>query len=352
MAVNKPSIFDLEYSDITEFVNSEREPSYRAEQIWQGLYKNLWQNPACFSSLPASLKNKLSEIYTFSRLTPIDQITSKDNQTTKVLFRLPDQKTIETVLMSYNKRRTLCISTQVGCAMGCVFCATGQMGYARNLSSGEIVEQVLFFIRNLAETQQKLTHIVVMGMGEPFHNYDAMMEAIDRLNHKQGLNFGARRFTISTVGIAPAIKKFAGENRQVNLAVSLHAADDQLRSSLLPINRKYPLDELLDACKFYVSTTRRRISFEWALIDEVNDDQIQADLLAKKISGILCHVNLILLNPTRSYPGKAGSQSKAVAFKSRLEQHGIPCSIRLRRGIDIRAGCGQLASKESISPID
>ncbi|MEN6394620.1 MAG: 23S rRNA (adenine(2503)-C(2))-methyltransferase RlmN [Anaerolineaceae bacterium] len=352
MAVNKPSIFDFEYSDITEFVNSEREPSYRAEQIWQGLYKNLWQNPASFSSLPASFKNKLSEIYTFSRLTPINQITSKDNQTTKVLFRLPDQKTIETVLMSYNKRRTLCISTQVGCAMGCVFCATGQMGYARNLSSGEIVEQVLFFIRNLAETQQKLTHIVVMGMGEPFHNYDAMMEAIDRLNHKQGLNFGARRFTISTVGIAPAIKKFAGENRQVNLAVSLHAADDQLRSSLLPINRKYPLDELLDACKFYVSTTRRRISFEWALINEVNDDQIQADLLAKKISGILCHVNLILLNPTRSYPGKAGSQSKAVAFKSRLEQHGIPCSIRLRRGIDIRAGCGQLASKESSSSID
>ena len=352
MAVNKPSIFDLDYSDITEFVNSEREPSYRADQIWQGLYKNLWQYPACFSYLPASLINKLSEIYTFSRLTPINQITSKDNQTTKVLFRLPDQKTIETVLMSYNKRRTLCISTQVGCAMGCVFCATGQMGYARNLSSGEIVEQVLFFIRNLAETQQKITHIVMMGMGEPFHNYDAMMEAIDRLNHKQGLNFGARRFTISTVGIAPAIKKFAGENRQVNLAVSLHAADDQLRSSLLPINRKYPLDELLDACKFYVSTTRRRISFEWALINEVNDDQIQADLLAKKISGILCHVNLILLNPTQSYPGKAGSQSKAVAFKSRLEQHGIPCSIRLRRGIDIRAGCGQLASKESSSPID
>lgn len=344
MPNHKLSIYDLDISDISDFVNSIGSDEYRVLQIWKGVYQNLWNEPLRFSNLPGSIRQKLTEKYSFCNLIPINHISSQDGMTTKILFQLTDEKRIETVLMRYKKRNTLCISTQAGCVMGCEFCATGQMGFFRNLSSGEIIEQVLYFARTLADTNQKLTNIVVMGMGEPFHNYDATMTAIDRLNDEKGFNFGARRFTISTVGIVPAIRKFATENRQVNLAVSLHAADDNLRSSLLPINKRYPLAELLEACRFYVSTTRRRISFEWALIDGINDSVNQAILLANKIHGLLCHVNLIMLNPTQAYKASPASKKTAEIFKATLEDNGIPCSIRSRRGIEIKAGCGQLAN--------
>jgi 23S rRNA (adenine2503-C2)-methyltransferase len=233
--------------------------------------------------------------------------------------------------------------------MGCVFCATGQMGFRRNLSSGEIIEQVLYYARNLSQAGERVTNVVVMGMGEPFHNYDATMAAIELLNHPQGFNLGARKFTISTVGLTPGIYRFAREHRQVNLAISLHAADDDLRNSLIPMNRKYPIDELLAACQEYVKITNRRISFEWALIKGINDMPDQARKLAKRLEiflhgGVaLCHVNVIPLNPTRQFEGEATTQKDARIFQSILEQNGIPCTIRLRRGIDIQAGCGQLA---------
>jgi 23S rRNA (adenine2503-C2)-methyltransferase len=185
-----------------------------------------------------------------------------------------------------------------------------------------------------------------MGMGEPFHNYDATLNAIDRLNHPEGFNLGARRFTISTVGLVPQIRRFTQERRQVNLAVSLHAADDELRSSMLPINRKYPLSELMDACREYVQYTHRRITFEWALIRDVNDSPDQAHRLASLAGGMLCHVNVIPLNPTRRYSGQGATRERASAFKTALESHGIACTIRLRRGIDIQAGCGQLAAEK------
>ena len=228
--------------------------------------------------------------------------------------------------------------------MGCVFCATGQMGFRRNLTSGEIIEQVLVYARQLKENGDKVSNVVLMGMGEPFHNYDATLNAIDRLNHPEGFNLGARRFTISAVGLVPQIRRFTQEQRQVNLAVSLHAADDELRSSMLPINRKYPLSELMEACREYVQHTHRRITFEWALIRDVNDSPEQAHHLATLAGGILCHVNLIPLNPTRRYSGQGTTRERASAFKAALESHGIPCTIRLRRGIDIQAGCGQLAA--------
>ena len=249
--------------------------------------------------------------------------------------------------MRYEKRRTLCISSQAGCALGCVFCATGQMGLRRNLSSGEIVGQVLHFERLLRDQSQGLTNVVVMGMGEPLHNYVQVMAAIDRLNHAQGLNFGARRFTLSTVGLIPQMMRFAREKRQVNLAVSLHAAEDVLRSSILPINKKYPLAELINACREYVSLTRRRITFEWALISGVNDSIQQAAQLAHLINGILCHVNIIPLNPTAGYEGSATSAMQVRQFKEQLEKSGIPVTVRVRRGIDIHAGCGQLAVHKS-----
>jgi 23S rRNA (adenine2503-C2)-methyltransferase len=287
----------------------------------------------------------------FTRLQPTLLLDSSDGETRKTLFHLPDGRPLEAVLMRYERRRTLCISSQSGCAMGCVFCATGQMGFGRHLSSGEIVEQVLYYARLLAALDQPVTNVVVMGMGEPFHNYDATLEAVDRLNDPLGMNLGERRFTISTVGLVPMILRFAAERRQVNLAISLHAADDTLRSSMLPVNRKYPIAELMDACRVYVQQTHRRLTFEWALVNEVNDTPEQARLLAQllrplRISGaVLCHVNAIPLNPTQKYAGKPTDRSRAAAFKDELERHGIPCTIRVRRGIDIQAGCGQLAGE-------
>jgi 23S rRNA (adenine2503-C2)-methyltransferase len=339
----QPLIYDLDFESWVETLTGWGEPTYRARQIWQGFYQNLWQSPQDFTNLPEKLRQRLSEEFRFSNLYPRSALQSNDGETRKTLFELPDKRAIETVLMRYSNRRTLCISTQAGCAMGCVFCATGQMGFRRNLTSGEIIEQVLFYARQLQTIGERVTNVVVMGMGEPFHNYDATMQAIDRMNRPDGFNFGARRFTISTVGLVPAIRRFAEEKRQVNLAVSLHAANDDLRSSLLPINRKYPLDMLIQACREYVDHTHRRITFEWALIQGVNDTLDQAKELCSRLEGLLCHVNVIPLNPTKRYTGLASTKKQAQIFKSELEKYGVPCTIRLRRGIDIQAGCGQLA---------
>ena len=345
----KPLIYDLDFTGIEKTLTSWGEPSYRAVQIWHGLYQHLRDSPFDFPNLPKSLRARLEEHFSFSNLTPAKSIRSSDGETVKTLFNLPDGQAIEAVLMRYERRRTLCISSQAGCGMGCVFCATGQMGFRRNLTSGEIVEQVLYYARQLQEEGERVTNVVVMGMGEPFQNYNATLAAIDRLNHPEGLNLGARRFTISTVGLVPMIRRFADEGRQVNLAVSLHAAEDELRSSMLPVNRKYPLDVLLAACREYVEKTHRRITFEWALIHEVNDTPEQARKLAGRLSALkvggstLCHVNVIPLNPTHGYSGEATTRERAIAFQQELTRFGIPCTIRIRRGIDIQAGCGQLA---------
>ncbi len=347
----KPLIFDLDLSEIEKTLKSWGEPSYRAQQIWQGLYKNLWRSPEEFTNLSKTLREKLTGHFTFSHLAVTTTQYSSDGQTTKTLFQLPNHEAIEAVLMRYSHRNTLCISTQAGCAMGCVFCATGQMGFRANLTSGEIVEQVIYYARLLHQTGERPTNIVIMGMGEPFHNYNATMQAIDRLNDHAGFDMSARRFTISTVGLIPMIRRFTQEKRQVNLAISLHASGDDLRSSMLPINKKYPIRALLDACREYVKLTGRRITFEWALIREVNDTPEQAKILAGLLTGMNCHVNVIPLNPTLGYNGRATTPSRAQAFRQILEDNGIPCTIRIRRGIDIRAGCGQLATHVEASKI-
>ena len=325
------------------------EPEYRARQIWRCLYANYWNNPTDsrqFTNLPSIFRQRLSAEFSFKALSPTKSIESADKSTIKILFTLKDGTAIETVLMRYNQRRTLCISTQVGCAMDCVFCATGQMGYKRNLSSGEIVEQVLFFARKLADLNERVTNVVIMGMGEPFHNYDATLAAIDRLNQSNGFNLGARHFTISTVGLVPKIRQFADEMRQINLAISLHAASDPERQKLIPISKKYPLSQLIQASHYYVEKTHRRITFEWALIQGVNDSVEEARRLAQLLKGLLCHVNIIPLNPTREYSGQATTRESVESFRSELEKAGIPCTVRLRRGIEIQAGCGQLASNQ------
>jgi 23S rRNA (adenine2503-C2)-methyltransferase len=337
-------VYDITRSELDSLMIEWGEPVYRGRQIWQGLYRQYWDSPEKFTNIPTTLRTHMAETLDFNVLTLVTSLASSDRQTVKSLFKLPDGKSIEAVLMRYNKRNTLCISSQAGCAMGCVFCATGQMGFKRHLSSGEIVAQVMYYARQLNDENNVVTNIVLMGMGEPFHNYENTLDAIDRLNDQEGYALGARRFTISTVGLVPAIRRFAAEKRQINLAISLHAADDYLRSSMLPVNNRYPIDELLLACREYIAVTGRRVTFEWALINEVNDTPEQAILLAKKLKGMLCHVNAIPLNPTTGYSGQATSHARAELFKQILEEHGISCTIRLRRGIDIQAGCGQLAS--------
>lgn len=345
MAETKPLIYDLKYSTLQRLLNEWGQPTYRVTQVWQGLYRQLWASPEEFTNLPASLRHQLQEYFDFSSLSPERELHSDDQETTKVLFRLPDGQPVETVLMRYEQRRSLCISSQSGCAMGCVFCATGQMGFRRHLTSGEIVEQVMYFARQLKMVRERITNIVLMGMGEPLHNYDASLHAIDQLHDPHGFNLSERRFTISTVGLIPKIRQFTQERRQINLAISLHAVSDDLRSSILPINRKYPIKSLIDVCRDYVEHTGRRITFEWALIDSINDTEEQAYELARLLKGLLCHVNLIPLNATEKYPGRPTTHSRAVAFCAVLERAGIPCSIRIRRGIDIQAGCGQLAAE-------
>ncbi len=338
-------LLDLDAEQLKEYFLSIGEPVYRGDQLWSAIYAHLVSNFEMVSSFPKSLRGQLAKDICFSHLTPETRLVSTDGETVKLLFTLPDDTRIESVLMHYNERQTLCISSQAGCAMGCVFCATGQMGFKRNLSAGEIIEQVIYLGRELGQRGEKVTNIVIMGMGEPFHNYEAVMEAIDRLNDPKGMNLGARRFTISTVGIIPGIRRFAAEKRQVNLAISLHAANDSLRSALIPINRKYPLAELMETCREYITLTNRRLTFEWALIRDINDTIDHAQELAALLKGLLCHVNVIPLNPTTDYPGKATTEERAREFRQALESAGIPCSIRLRRGIDIHAGCGQLAAR-------
>lgn len=337
------SIFDLTFDELSAQLADWGEAPYRAGQVWQALYRDLKSGPDAITTIPKALRETLGAVYDFEPLKLVVEARSSDGETRKRLFALPDGQRIETVLMGYAKRRTLCISTQAGCAMGCVFCATGQMGFRRNLTAGEIVAQVLVFARELKAHEEHLTNIVVMGMGEPFHNYDATMKAVEIINDPKGLNFGARRMTISTVGLVPMIERFAAERRQVNLAVSLHAATDDLRAEMLPINKKYPLGVLFEAVRKYYEATRRRVTFEWALIEGKNDTPEQAQALAALAAGLPCHVNVIPLNPTQGYAGRATTRERAAAFKAELERLGITCTIRVRRGIDINAGCGQLA---------
>jgi len=339
------NLYDLSWMEIQLMISDLGEPLFRAEQIWQGLYQKGWRDFSDFTTLPKSLRMTLSGQYKLGEMQVEKELTSQDGTTRKFLYRLADGAAIEMVLMAYPDRQTACISSQVGCAMGCSFCATGDMGLERNLTRGEIIEQVMQAAALVREGKKTLTNVVLMGMGEPFHNYENVMGAISVLNDPRGFNMGSRRFTISTVGIVPGIERFTEENSQINLAISLHAADDQLRSKMIPINKRYPIDALMEACDEYLARTRRRVTVEWALIEGVNDTPEQANKLARLLKGKLFHVNLIQLNPVNHFPGLPSGDAQAASFRGIIQQAGIPCTVRQRRGIDIQAGCGQLASK-------
>jgi 23S rRNA (adenine2503-C2)-methyltransferase len=321
------------------------QPKYRAQQVWKAIYQRFIQNPDEITTLPKDLRDTISDQFDFRALDPVRAIESKDEQTIKTLFKLRDGQYIEAVLMYYSHRRTLCISSQSGCGMGCTFCATGQMGFRRNLSSGEIIAQVLYYARLLAEKEEQVTNIVMMGMGEPFHNFDNVMEALNRLNDPEAFGLGARRITLSTVGLVPKIIEFADLNTQYNLAISLHSVDNNLRASMMPVSKKFTVDKLIGACRYYVRKTHRRITFEYALIDGVNDSTDDAEALFQAIRGMICHVNLIPLNPTKGYQKKGTRADQVNAFAQVLESHNIPVTVRMRRGIEIGAGCGQLATE-------
>jgi 23S rRNA (adenine2503-C2)-methyltransferase len=258
---------------------------------------------------------------------------------------------IETVMMRYPERATICVSTQAGCAMGCVFCATGKMGLLRNVSAGEILEQVLYYERYLRNARaagdprvDHLTNLVFMGMGEPFANYDRWFAAVERLHDPAGFNLGARNMTVSTVGLVPGIRRLAAERLPINLAVSLHAPNDELRSALMPVNRRYPIAALLDAVRDYIAATNRRVSFEYVLLQGQNDTLEAAAELATLVAGMLCHVNLIPWNPVPGTPLERSHRRRVNAFQEVLLQQGIACTVRVERGVEIAAACGQLAA--------
>jgi 23S rRNA (adenine2503-C2)-methyltransferase len=361
VAGERLALYDLAYDQLRELLGSWGEPSYRADQVWRWLYRSLAGDFQAMANLPNHLRQRLASECDLRLLTVLAEQQSASGQTRKVLFRLTDGSTIESVLMGYHDRRTACISTQVGCGMGCVFCATGQGGLVRNLSAGEIVAQAIYFAREIREEQinratersakarlesHPVSNIVLMGMGEPLANYAATWQAIRTLTDERGYNLGARRITLSTVGLVPAIRRLAGEGISINLAVSLHAADDDLRNELVPINRHYPLDELMAVLREYVEKTGRRVTFEFALIDGVNDQVQQAQKLVMLLQGLICHVNLIPLNPTPGSSLAPSPPEQVSAFREVLEHAGIAVTVRMRRGTSIEAGCGQLRMRE------
>lgn len=336
---------DLGYDELQSWVAQQGEPAFRARQLFEWIYRSLVPDFAAMTNLPLVLRQKLADLAIIQSLSPVDSVTSAEGLTTKVLLQLRDGETIESVLMRYEGRQSVCISSQVGCALSCLFCATGQGGFKRNLSPGEIVEQVLYFARQLQQQDLPITNVVLMGMGEPLANYDATWHAIRILNDPRGFKLGARRFTISTAGMVPGIQRMAQEKLEVGLAVSLHAANDALRNRLVPLNKRYPLSEIIAACREYVERTGRRVSFEYALIQGVNDDPKQARELGQLLRGLLCHVNLIPLNPTAGCAYRPSTRDRIMAFRRELNETGIPNTVRLGRGVDIQAGCGQLRSR-------
>lgn len=343
--MTKINLYALSEDELTRLIEGWGEPKFRVKQIREWLYDKRAESIEAMTNLPKTLRDKLMAETQLGALELETEQESHDG-TIKRLYRLPDGQLIESVLMAYDDdRRTACISTQAGCAMGCVFCATGQMGFARHLTAAEIFEQAMAFARDLEHRpeHERLSNVVFMGMGEPFHNYDESIKAARRLMDELGI--GARHITISTVGLVPQIRKFADEGLQIKLAISLHAADDAERSALLPINKRWPLDEVIDACRYYVEKTSRRVTFEWAAIAGKNDTPEQAHKLGALLKGLLCHVNIIPLNPTGGYAGRPSASPALQRFIEILAEYGVSATVRVRRGIDIDAGCGQLKSK-------
>jgi len=337
-------LYDLSFAALEgELTSAGLRPAH-AKTLWRALHRDGPENLANRNDFLPPLRKWVGENQFSADLPTLHSETaSSDGLTRKFLLTLEDGQRIETVLMGYPGRYTACLSTQAGCAMGCVFCATGQMGFVRHLTAGEIVAQVLHCRRALSAGA--LRNLVLMGMGEPLHNYDSVMSALDIITDRRGINIGPAHITISTVGVVPGILRLAKEQRPYGLAVSLHGASEQERSALVPAGRRWPLDELIAACRQYGRQTSRRIFFEWTLIAGRNDSTATATRLAALLQDIDAHINLIPLNPTEAYAGAASPADSVRAFQRVLRDAGYPTTIRQRRGIDVAAGCGQLRAR-------
>jgi len=351
-------LYGLSRAELAAWLAAWGYSDYYAALVWAALYRDLAAEPGSIAGLRPELRARLASAATIGVLPIHAAIDSADGHTRKYLLGLGDGAAVETVLMYFrgrpasgdegatmvSGRATACVSTQVGCAMGCVFCATGQMGFRRHLTSGEIVAQIVHIGRVLRERGETLRNIVLMGMGEPLHNYEATMAAIETAMDRRGLAIAPRFITLSTVGVVPGIRRLTAERRPVRLAVSLHGATDEERSRLVPPARRWPLAELMAACRDYTTTLDRRIFFEWTLIDGRNDGPDQAHALGRLLAGMNAHVNLIPLNATLGYDGQPAAVPAARAFQTVLAGYGLPSTVRQRRGIDVAAGCGQLAT--------
>ncbi|WP_408954397.1 23S rRNA (adenine(2503)-C(2))-methyltransferase RlmN [Natroniella sp. ANB-PHB2] len=330
--------------ELEELMVDLKQPTFRAKQVFNWIYNQKVDTITQMKNLPKDLRSELQQVAMLEDFTVLNRQLSKDG-TEKYLFQLTDGEKVETVyLPNQGGRKSLCISSQVGCAMGCNFCATGLQGLSRNLTAGEIINQILMVERLKKE---RISNVVLMGMGEPLANYEQVLKAINLINHEAGLNIGSRRITLSTCGLVPEIKKLAEEKFQLTLAISLHAPTDQLRSQMMPINQRYPLEDLLGACDYYINQTGRRVSFEYALVEGVNDSQNLARKLASLLSNMLAHVNLIPINPVQEFEYNKPHKKSIQLFKEQLEMKNIPVTVRVERGADIDAACGQLKAKEA-----
>jgi 23S rRNA (adenine2503-C2)-methyltransferase len=342
---HKPSIYSLTLEELQTWMTEQGEKSFRATQVYEWLYQKRVTTFSDMTNLPKELREKLDEHFVMTTLKTLVQQTSKDG-TMKFLFELHDGYSIETVLMKHDYGNSICVTTQVGCRIGCTFCASTLGGLKRHLEAGEIVAQVVKVQKALDEQGERVSSIVVMGIGEPFDNYDELIKFLKIVNHKKGLHIGARHITVSTSGIIPKIYQFADEEMQINFAISLHAPTTELRTKLMPINKAYPLPKLMEAVRYYIEKTGRRVTFEYGLFGGVNDQIEHAEQLAALIKGLKCHVNLIPVNyvPERDYVRTPREQ--IFAFERTLKKHGINVTIRREQGHDIDAACGQLRAKE------
>lgn len=335
------------FSDVQSFASHFGLKPYRLKQIYRAATKEFAADVNDVTTLPKELRAALSASgFTFESVTPVVVQRSADKQTSKGLFRLADGSEVEAVLMEhYGDRNTVCISSQAGCAFACAFCSTGQAGFTRQLEATEIFDQARYFARELAAKGKRITNVVFMGMGEPFHNYDSVMNAVALLHDGQGFGLGHRHITISTVGLVDKIEQFGDEGVQVNLAISLHAPSDDVRSAIMPVNRKFSMDELLAACDRYIEKTNRKVFFEYVMLRGVNDSAEHAAELARRMKGHLYHVNLIPYNTTPDGPFAGTENDKIWAFAAVLDAAGIPTTVRQNMGRDIAAACGQLRAE-------
>ncbi len=347
MTDTKIDIKSMYESELTEKIKELGFPTFRAKQIWRGLFSNLKTSFEEMTDIPKSMYGVLNDTFEIRTPKVLEKLVSKLDGTEKYLFSLYDNSVIESVLMRYEHGNSVCVSTQVGCRQGCAFCASTKNGFVRNLSAGEILSQIEAITReHSGEKGFRVDNIVLMGIGEPLDNFDSVVRFLHLVNDKNGLNIGYRHISLSTCGLVPEILRLAEEELPITLSISLHAPNDEIRSSTMPINRRYPMSELLGACREYQKKTGRRISFEYALIDGVNDSPDAARELAGRLKGLLCHVNLIPVNPIKEKNFKKTTKNNLILFTNTLNNSKINATVRRRLGADIDAACGQLRNRK------